>query len=61
MRFYNEQHEFYVDIDLHAREMFACVLNREGDVLLHRNMKADRTHLDRLVLRFPGDLVIAVE
>ena len=41
--------------------MFACVLNRDGDVLLHRNMKADRDHLDRLVRRFPGDIVIAVE
>ena len=61
MRFYNEQHEFYVGIDLHAREMFACVLNRDGEVLLHRNMKADSEHLDRLVRRFPGDIVIAVE
>jgi hypothetical protein len=41
--------------------MFACVLNRDGDILLHRNMKADNAHLDRLVKCFPGDLVIAVE
>lgn len=61
MRFYNEQHEFYVGIDLHARQMFVCVMDREGSVLFHRNMPADPTHLDRVVTRFAGDLVIAVE
>jgi hypothetical protein len=61
MRFYNEQHEFYVGIDLHARQMFVCVMDRGGTVLLHRNMPADPTHLDRVVTRFAGDLVIAVE
>jgi len=61
MRFYSKHHQFYVGIDLHARQMFVCVLACDGDVLLHRNMPADRTHLERVIKRFPGDLVIAVE
>jgi hypothetical protein len=39
-RFYTKQHQFYCGIDLHARTMYVCVLNRDGEVLLHRHMKA---------------------
>jgi hypothetical protein len=40
MRFYTKPHQFYCGIDLHARTMYVCILNRDGEVLLHRNMKA---------------------
>jgi hypothetical protein len=41
MRFYTKLHRFYCGIDLHARSMYLCILNQDGDVLLHRNMKTD--------------------
>jgi predicted NBD/HSP70 family sugar kinase len=40
MRFYTKQHPFYCGIDLHARSMYVCILKQEGEILLHRNMKA---------------------
>jgi hypothetical protein len=40
MRFYTNQHPFYCGIDLHARSMYVCVLSHDGEILLHRNMKA---------------------
>ena len=40
MRFYTKQRRFYCGIDLHARFMYLCVLDTEGKVLLHRNMRA---------------------
>ena len=40
MRFYTNQHQFYCGIDLHARSMYLYVLGHEGEILLHRNMKA---------------------
>ena len=40
MRFYTKPHKFYCGIDLHARSMYLCVLNQEGEILLHQNMKA---------------------
>lgn len=40
MRFYTQPHPFYCGIDLHARTMYVCMVNRDGEVLLHRNMKA---------------------
>ena len=36
MRFYTRTHRHYCGIDLHARFMYVCILNQEGEVLLHR-------------------------
>ena len=30
MRFYNQQHQFYCGVDLHARTMYLCVLDAAG-------------------------------
>jgi hypothetical protein len=40
MRFYDQQHEFYCGVDLHTRKMYLCVLDREGNKRLHRNLQA---------------------
>jgi transposase len=40
MRFYTHQHPFYCGIDLHARSMDVCRVNRAGEILLHRTRKA---------------------
>ena len=50
MRFYQQQHEFYCGVDLHTRKMYLCVLDREGNKRLHRNMRAK-----------PGDFLRAVK
>ena len=61
MRFYNSTHQFYVGIDLHARQMYVCVINSDGDVQFHRNMPADTHHLKRALEPFGPDVVVAVE
>src|SRR5919109_5378461 len=40
MRFYTKQNRFYCGIDLHARSMYVCILSHDGDILVHRHMKA---------------------
>ena len=40
MRFYTQQHQFYCGIDLHARTMYVCILNHDGEMLVHRDMQA---------------------
>jgi len=40
MRFYTQQHQFYCGIDLHARTMYVCILNHDGEILVHRDMQA---------------------
>jgi hypothetical protein len=40
MRCYTQPHQFDGGIDLHARTMYRCLFNQDGEVVLHRNMRA---------------------
>ena len=42
MRFYNAPHRHYCGIDLHARRMYICILDADGQVRVHRNGPALR-------------------
>ena len=61
MRFYTKTHTHYCGIDLHAKTMYLCILDKNGEILLHQNMQS-RTE-DFLVAAQPyrDDLVVAVE
>ena len=61
MRFYTNQHPFYCGIDLHARSMYVCILSHEGEILLHRNMKAAPEPFLKAVAPYREGLVVAVE
>ena len=61
MRFYTNTHTHYCGIDLHAKTMYLCILDREGQTLLHKNMRSrPETFLDA-VAPYRDDLVVAVE
>src|SRR5215475_6410913 len=60
MRFYTKQHQFYCGIDLHARTMYLCVLNQDGEILLHRNMPAGPEPFLKAVAPYRTDLVVCV-
>ena len=55
MRFYTKQHKFYCGIDLHARMMYACILDKEGNIVLHKNMKAGPEAFLRAIADFRKD------
>ena len=61
MRFYTNQHPFYCGIDLHARSMYVCIVSHDGDMLLHRNMKAAPAPFLQAVAPYRDGLVVAVE
>jgi transposase len=61
MRFYTKQHKFYCGIDLHARSMYVCILNQQGDIVVHRNMKASPDALLKVIAPYREDIVVAVE
>jgi transposase len=61
MRFYTNQHQFYCGIDLHARSMYVCIVNRDGEILVHRNMKAAPDPFLKTVAPYRDGLVVAVE
>jgi transposase len=61
MRFYTKQHQFYCGIDLHARTMYLCVLNQDGEIVLHRNMKAAPEPFLQAIAPYREGLVVCVE
>jgi len=61
MRFYTKPHKFYCGIDLHAQTMYLCVLNHEGEILLHRNMHAGPEPFLKAMAPYREDLVVCVE
>src|SRR2546425_6768099 len=61
MRFYTKPHRYYCGIDLHARRMYICVLDAEGQIRVHRNGPATPEHFLATVAAYREDLVVAVE
>jgi Transposase len=61
MRFYTKQHKAYCGIDLHARTMSLCILNQDGESLLHRHMKTSPEMFLKAIAPYREDLVVAVE
>jgi transposase len=61
MRFYTKPHQFYCGIDLHARTMYICIMNHDGEIMLHRNMKAAPEPFLKAIAPYREGLVVAVE
>ena len=41
MRYYTSTTQYNCGIDLHARQMYACVMDREGKKLFHQNIRGN--------------------
>ena len=61
MRFYDGQHRFYCGVDLHTKRMYLCILDRDGNKLLHRNMRAKPDDFLNAIKPFRDDLVVGAE
>src|SRR5688572_164607 len=61
MRFYTQPHQWYCGIDLHARTMYVCILSRDGEIMLYRNMKTTPEAFLKAIAPYRDDLVVAVE
>lgn len=61
MRFYQPQTRFYCGVDLHARTMYICVLDRRGKKLLHCELRCDRGKFLRLIAPYKKSLTVAAE
>ena len=60
-RFYTNPHQFYCGIDLHARSMYVCIVSHDGEILVHRTMKAAPEPFLKAVAPYREGLVVAVE
>ena len=61
MRFYTKQHDFYCGIDLHTNKMYLCILNREGEIVLHRNIRTRPDYFLKLIEPYRADIVVCAE
>jgi len=62
MRFYNAIRQFYCGVDLHARSIYICIMNKDRKVLVHRKLKNSSTDLLLKILQpYKHDLVVGAE
>ncbi len=61
MRFYDQHHQYYCGIDLHARSMYLCIQDNHGTVLYHKNLPTSRDAFCDAVAEYCEDLAVAVE
>ena len=61
MRFYTRRHKYYCGIDLHARYMYVCIMDSEGNILFHKNLKTDPGLFLAAIAPYKEDLVVGVE
>jgi transposase len=61
MRLYTHSHRFYCGIDLHARSLHLCILDKDGAVVFDRNLPARPQSLLKALAPFRDDLVLGAE
>lgn len=61
MNFYNNIHPYYCGIDLHARILYVCILDQEGNVCVHKEISADPEKLEQILEPYIGNIVVGVE
>jgi transposase len=59
-RFYTKPHQFYGGIDLHARTMSLCIVNQDGEIVLHRNRRAAPEPCLQAMAPYREDVVVCV-
>jgi transposase len=62
MKYYTSTTEFNCGIDLHARQMYVCLMDRSGKKLVHTNIKHnDFDYFLKLVAPYRHDLTVCAE
>jgi len=62
MKYYTSTTEFNCGIDLHARQMYVCVMDRDGKKLVHTNIRNnDFEFFLKLVAPYRHDLTVCCE
>jgi len=62
MKYYTSTTEFNCGIDLHARQMYVCVMDRQGKKLVHTNvLNNDFSYFLKLVEPYKHDLTVCCE
>jgi transposase len=62
MKYYTSTTEFNCGIDLHARQMYVCLMDRQGKILVHTNVRNnDFQFFLKLIAPYRHDLTVCAE
>jgi len=61
MNLYNNMHPYYCGIDLHARTLYVCIIDQDGNICVHKEISADPNKLVKLLEPYIGNIVVGVE
>ena len=61
MNFYNNTHPYYCGIDLHAKTLYVCIIDQDGNTCLHKEIAANPEKLQALLEPYMGSVVVGVE
>jgi hypothetical protein len=61
MRFYSQPHRFYCGIDLHARTMYLCILDHDGNIVFDHNLACNPIAFLHAIAPFRDGIVVGVE
>lgn len=61
MNFYNNTHPYYCGIDLHARSLYVCIIDQDGNTCVHKEASADQGKLLKILEPYIGNIVVGVE
>jgi len=61
MNFYNNTHPYYCGIDLHARSLYVCIIDHDGNTVVHKEITANPEKLHQLLKPFLGNVIVGVE
>src|SRR4030042_353035 len=58
MKFYTKQHKFYCGIDLHAKSMYVCIMNQDGEKAIHGGKaKNDKIDAHKIAVLLRGGMM----
>ncbi len=61
MRFYVKQHKYYCGVDLHARTMYVCIIDKEGAIVKQKNIESGPDAFLGLIEPYREDMVVSAE
>jgi len=61
MRFFQPKTRFYCGVDLHARTLYVCIVDRQGKKLFHRGGRCDAKWFLRVIGPYRKSLTVAAE
>lgn len=61
MRLVTISSKYVCGVDLHGSTKYICIMNKEGDILLHKNMKNDFNFFKESISPFLPDITVGVE